>query len=86
MDAIKQEINNSNKQKQEVLAYCHLAVALTTGIINYKIAYLNGLMNHYLNELKHNKIKTTAISPLMPIFVIYEKSNNKEKEDGEEKK
>ncbi len=81
LDAIKQEINDSNRQKQEVLAYCHLAVALT-GIINYKISYLKGLLDHYLNELKHNKIKTTSLSPML-IFVIYDNKSNY-KEEGEE--
>ncbi len=85
LDSIKQEINYSKKQKQEVLSYCQIAVALT-GLINYKISYFKGLMDHYLNELKHNKIKTTTISPPMLIFVIYDKSNNKEKGEGEGEK
>ncbi len=86
LDAIKQEINYSKKQKQDVHIYFHLAVALITGIINYKIFLLKWLMDHYLNESKHNKIKTTTISPPMLIFVIYDNSNNKEKGEGEGEK
>ncbi len=81
LDAIKQEIQNSNKQKQEVLAYCHLAIALT-GIINYKISYLKGLMYHYSDGHTHNKIKTTSLSPML-IFVIYDNKSNHKEEEGE---
>ncbi len=42
-------------------------------------------MDHYLNELKHNKTKTTSLSPMF-IFVIYDnKSNHKEEEEEEER-
>ncbi len=57
---------------------------ITTNTINYKISHLNGLIDHYLNELKHNMIKPTSLSPMF-IFVIYDnKSNHKEEGEGEE--
>ena len=74
---IKLEIQNSAKQKQEVLAYCHLAILLT-GIINYKISYLKGLMDHYLKEYTQNQTRISISSPML-IFVINDKSDIKEK-------
>jgi hypothetical protein len=82
-DRIKEEIRDLNKQKQEVLIYCQIAIALTTGIINYNISYFKGLMDHYLNELIHNKIKSTSLSPML-IFVIYDNKSNHKKEEEEE--
>jgi len=38
-ERIRQEINDLNKQKQDVLAYCHLAIALAA-FINSKISFL----------------------------------------------
>lgn len=79
---MRQEIDESNKQKQEVLAYCQLAIYLTN-IINNKVSSLRGLMDHHLNGQAHTKINP-AISTHLLIFVIYDKSNNKEKEgEGE---
>ncbi|MBA3284333.1 MAG: hypothetical protein H0U27_04650, partial [Nitrosopumilus sp.] len=49
LQKIKKEIGDSDKQRQEVLAYCQLAI-LITNVINSKISYLNGLLDHCLNE------------------------------------
>ncbi len=77
---------HSNKQKQEIGTYCQIAIAPTI-VINSKIPYFKGLMDHYLNEYTYNKIKMS--SPLtLPIliFVVYNnKSDNKEKEKEGEK-
>ncbi len=85
LDSIKQEINDSDKQKQEILTYCNLAIALA-GIINYIISYLKGLMDHYFKEYTQNQIKPTtpSLSPIL-IFVIYDNKavDNREKEEGE---
>ncbi len=42
-------------------------------------------MDHYLNELKHNKIKSTSLSPML-IFVIYDNKSNHKEEEGEGEK
>ncbi len=81
LDMMKQEIKDLDKQKQGILAYCHLAIALN-GIINYKIAYLKVLKDHHFKEYPQNQINPTTSSPML-IFVIYDKSDSKEK--GEER-
>ncbi len=82
LDRIKVEIRDSDKQRQEVLAYCHLAIALTN-TINYKISYLKGLLDHFHDKDEHNKIKSITSSPTL-IFVIYDNKagGNGEKEKG----
>ncbi len=86
LDRIKEEINDSDKQKQDILTYCHLAIALSN-IINYKIYHLKGLMYQYLNEYSHNKIKMSSplSSPILILVVYNNKSDNKEKEGEEDK-
>ncbi len=80
---IKQEIGDSDKQRQDLLAYCELAISLTNHI-NSKISYLMGLMDHYLNAHTHSKVKPTPSSPVL-IFVNYDSKagGNGEKEKGE---
>ncbi len=70
LEIIKQEVLESEKQKHEVLAYCHLAIALTN-TINYKISHLKGLMDHYFKEHTQNQMKmsTQSLSPIL-VFVI----------------
>ncbi len=81
---IKQEIQESDRQKEGAMAHCQLAISLAN-IINYKISYLNGLMYRHLNECPHNKIKAPSpLTPPMLVLVVYNsKSGNREKE-GEE--
>ena len=81
LERIKKEIGDSDKQRQEVLAYCQIAISITN-VINSKISYLNGLMDHYLNEQIHDKEKPTPYSPVL-IFVIY---NNKVGDNGAREK
>ena len=86
LEKIKKEIGDSDKQRQEVLAYCKLAIFLTN-VINSKISYLKGLMDHCLIEQIHNKAKPTPCPPML-IFVVYGNKaggGNGEKEKGEEK-
>jgi hypothetical protein len=80
MDMINQHVGNSAKQKQEILAYCQIAMYITN-IINYKIAYLKVLMDHHFKEYAQNQIKPTSSSPML-IFVIYDNKSNY-KEEGE---
>ncbi|MEJ7640735.1 MAG: hypothetical protein WKF36_00915 [Candidatus Nitrosocosmicus sp.] len=83
LQKIKKEIGDSDKQRQEVLAYCQLAI-LITNVINSKISYLKGLLDHYLNEQTRSEIKPATSSPVL-IFVIYDDKAgvNGEKEEGE---
>ncbi|MBA3284843.1 MAG: hypothetical protein H0U27_07265, partial [Nitrosopumilus sp.] len=83
LQKIKKEIGDSDKQRQEVLAYCQLAI-LITNVINSKISYLKGLLDHYLNEQTRSEIKPATSSPVL-IFVIYDNKAgvNGEKEEGE---
>ncbi len=84
IERIKQEALRCHKQKQGAMAYCHLAVALA-GIINHKIAHLNGLMDHYFKKHTQNQMKmfTPSLSPIL-VFVICGNSDKKGKgEEGE---
>ncbi len=83
LDMIKQEIKDSDRQKQELLAYCYLAIALIN-IINYQIPYFKSIMDRY-NQIINTKFKPTTSSAVL-IFVIYDnKPGDKEKEgEGEE--
>ena len=87
LEKIKKEIGDSDKQRQQVLAYCHIAISLTNSI-NSKISYLRGLLDHCLNGQTRSEIKPVT-SPPVPIFVVYGNKaggGNGEKEKGEEKK
>jgi hypothetical protein len=45
-DKIQKEINNLNKQKQEISIQCQIAITLIN-TINNKILYIEGLRDHY---------------------------------------
>jgi predicted acetyltransferase len=84
LQKIKQEIGDSDRQRQEVLAYCQIAISITNAI-NSKIYYLKGLMDHYLNEQTRSDIRPTPSSPAL-IFVICDNKaggGKGEKEEGE---
>ena len=85
LDLINREINDSNKQKQEIMAYCQLTISFIN-IINNKISYFRGLVDNCFDKHMYNAVKTTS-SPFMPspilIFLIDDKSGNKGQ--GEEK-
>jgi hypothetical protein len=85
LDLINKEIKDSYKQKQEIMAYCQLTVSFIN-ILNNKISYFKGLVDHYFNKHIYNTAETTS-SSFMPspilIFLIYNKSDNKGQ--GEEK-
>ncbi|MBA3978263.1 MAG: hypothetical protein H0X50_08750, partial [Nitrosopumilus sp.] len=84
LDMIKQEISDSEKQKQEAFAYCKLAICLTNAIDN-KISHLRGLIEHYFDKDMYSKISTVHPTLLpMLIFITDNKSNNKRPD--EEKK
>ena len=85
LDLINREIKDSNKQKQEIIAYCQLTVSFIN-ILNNKISYFKGLVDHYFNKHMYNTPEMTSSSfmssPIL-IFLIYYKSDNKGQ--GEEK-
>ncbi len=72
-------------QKQEILAYCHLAITLSN-IINYKISHLKGRMYQYQNKYPRDKVKmfSPLSSPILILVFVYDnKLDNKEKGEGE---
>jgi hypothetical protein len=85
LDLINREIKDSNKQRQEILVYCQLTVSFIN-ILNNKISYFKGLVDHHFNKHIYNTAETTSSSfipsPIL-IFLIYNKSDNKGQ--GEEK-
>jgi hypothetical protein len=83
LEKIKQEIGDSGKQRQEVLAYCQIAISITNAI-NSKIYYLKGLVDHYLNGQTRSDIRPTPSSPAL-IFVITDNKTGGGKGEKEEK-
>ncbi len=84
LQKIKKEIGDSDKQRQDVLAYCQIAISIANAI-NSKISYFRGLMDHYLNERTRIETKPATYSPVL-IFVVYDGKaggGNGEKEKGE---
>lgn len=83
LQKIKQEIGDSDRQRQEVLSYCQIAISIIN-VINSKIYYLKGLMDHYLNGQTRSEIRPATSLPVL-IFVICDNKTggNGEKEEGE---
>jgi hypothetical protein len=74
---INQEIGNSNEQKKDLLAYCHLAFYLMN-TINNNISYLKGLVDSFNSEpcIKYVQFCYLTQSPLF-LFVMCGNSENK---------
>jgi hypothetical protein len=85
LDLINRGINDSNKQKQEIMAYCQLTISFIN-IINNRISYFKGLADHCFDKHMYSMVNTTS-SSFMPlpilIFLIGNKPDNKGQ--GEEK-
>jgi hypothetical protein len=79
---IQKEVNDINKQKQEISIQCQIAITLIN-TINNKISYIKGFRDHY--KYFNNKTNLPSRFSSVPVFIIVYKNtgnNDESKEDG----
>jgi hypothetical protein len=79
-DKIQKEVNDINRQKQEIYTQYQNAISFI-GTINNKISYINGFID-YFNKDINNKIKLSSGFLSLPVFIIVYK--NKREDEGED--
>ena len=81
------EIDEMQKQKQEIIVQCQNEIYFIKELY-YKMAYFKEFMNHFNKDLD-DKIKARSkISRALPIFIIcnsLEKNKEKEEDDKDNK-
>ncbi len=80
---IQKEVNDLNKQKQEISIQCQIAITLIN-TINNKISYMNGFRDHYKDS--NDKTSFPSRFSSVPVFIIVYKNSGKEKEDEDKNK
>jgi hypothetical protein len=80
-DKIQKELDNLNKQKQEISIQCQIAFTLIN-TINNKISYIKGFRDNYKNF--NDKTNLPSRFSSVPIFILVNK--NSEKDEYEEEK
>jgi predicted acetyltransferase len=78
---IQKEVDELNKQKQEISIQCQIAITLINTIKN-KISYIKGFMDHYKDF--HDKTTLPSRYSSVPVFIIVNKITGKEKEDDDD--
>jgi hypothetical protein len=79
---IQKEVNDLNKQKQEISIQCQIAITLIN-TINNKISYIKGFRDHYKDF--NDKTSLPSRFSSVPVFIIVYKNtgnNDESKEDG----
>ena len=81
-DKIQKEVNDLNKQKQEISLQCQNGISFIYEI-NNKISYFKGFMDHYNKDLD-NKISLSSRSLILPVFLVYDNAGkNKDKDNND---
>ena len=81
-EKIQKEVNDLDKQQQEILKFCQVAISLIN-ILNIKMSYFKGFTDHFIKD-RVNRINEFSKSLSSNIFLIYinnSKKNNEEKEE-----
>jgi hypothetical protein len=79
---IQKEVNDLNKQKQEISIQCQIEITLIN-TINNKISYIEGFRDHYKDFDDKTNLPSRFSS--VPVFIIVYKNtgnNDESKEDG----
>jgi hypothetical protein len=82
LENVQKEVNELNKQKQEISIQCQIAISLIN-TINNKISYIKGFMDHY--KAFNDKTNLPSRFSSVPVFIIVYKNtgnNDESKEDG----